>query len=149
MANEVASRPSSEDRIRREKLKKMLDSMSGEKMAQLENYAINQSGPGPGQYAISGDYDPYEIYGEQRGDTSGSASASLYAQGLVAAANTAGDKPPEQFWFEGRMYRLIYTMEAGRQAPLPKGPPARPGKGSVPQQSPDQAVLDTVEEIVF
>ena len=162
MAEYADSQLGSDEKIRREKLKKMLESMDSEKLAKVQDFVMNQAGPG--QYAISGDYDPQAVEGySDYGFSSGDANPRAYAEGLIASANTNRETPPAEFWYQGKMYKLSYRMvESSQQAgktPPPRGggktpPPKGGGKTggqAIPTQEPTrmEAQLINVETIEF
>ena len=148
---EITSQSLSEDRKRREKIRKMIEAMDSEKLAMIQDFIVNQKGPG--QYSVTGDYDPVEVEGFDIG--SGAVGVNAYAQDLIDEANESNKLPPHQFWFEGRMYTLNFTME---DVSVPaKAPKPKPGAGAKPRPQPGgpglaaekEAVFVSTDEIVF
>ena len=156
MAEYADSQLGSDEKIRREKLKKMLESMDSEKLAKVQDFVMNQAGPG--QYAISGDYDPQAVEGySDYGFSSGDANPRAYAEGLIASANTNRETPPAEFWYQGKMYKLSYRMveSSPKSQQTGKTPPPRGGGKTGGQTRPTQeptpmeAQLTNVETIEF
>lgn len=117
------------EKARREKLKKMIDAMEGEKLSHMDNFMMNRIGT----YSETGDFDPSDIKYQKDVKSSVKAeTADKWGEMLVDQANEQDTEPPRQFFYQGRLYRLNWSEQKKVVKKPVKG--AKPSKETKPSK---------------
>jgi hypothetical protein len=148
------------DPKRREKLKKMIDTMDDDGMKSVENMIVNQGGGVSNVYREFGDVDksaidPTETYAPDAKTTHYkdlTASPEEWANLLVEMANKGGTEPPATFMWRGGLYSLetrtdpVFERQRNpRYSPAPRPQPGRPSS-QPPSREPEFIDVQTGTE---